>query len=192
MADAALPRDQVFPALLGPDAQRTDQTNARNNNPASQLDGSFKRGFACGLLALAVLLDVLVGVLHGRHLFGVLVRHFNAEGLFKRHNQFHLVERIRAQVVHERRGRRDLRLIHTKLLDDDLLYAFFHAGHAHSSATRCRMFVVLLLCTVFRPKGRPTISSRLAYVTCQVYFPRRTRSTWRKPLAVSRQLSAAG
>src|SRR5208337_4640345 len=32
-------------------------------------------------------------------------------------------------------------------------------------------------CTVFRPKGRPTSSSRLAKVTCQVYFPSPARST---------------
>jgi hypothetical protein len=36
-------------------------------------------------------------------------------------------------------------------------------------------------CTVFRPKGRPTSSSRLAEVTCQVYFPSPARSTFQPP-----------
>src|SRR5262249_19066450 len=48
--------------------------------------------------------------------------------------QFHLVQRIRAEVVHKRRGGCDLRFVDAELLDDDLLYAFFYAGHSHSSA----------------------------------------------------------
>src|SRR6266478_6509773 len=53
------------------------------------------------LLPFGVLVDILDRVLDGRHLLGVLVRHFNAEGLLERHHQFHLVQRVCPQVIHE-------------------------------------------------------------------------------------------
>src|SRR6516225_12038298 len=87
-------------------------TTRRVNSLAPSCDDS------CALFALRVFLDVLDRVLHCGHFLGVFIRHFDPEGLFKRHYQFHLVERIRAQVVHERRGRCHFRFIHTQLLDD--------------------------------------------------------------------------
>src|SRR4029077_2540566 len=53
-----------------------------------------------------------------------------AKRFFERHHQFHLVQRVRPQVVHKRRRGRHFRLIHAELLDDNLLHAFFHAGHS--------------------------------------------------------------
>src|SRR5205807_10567364 len=134
-ANAADSSQQVFPAFLRADAYCADQSNARNDNSASQL--SFTpvelRYPAASepLLRFGVLINILDGIFHRGHLLGVLVRHFDAKRFFKRHHQFHLVERIGAQVIHEGRGRRHFRFIHTELLDDNLLYAFFYAGHSH-------------------------------------------------------------
>src|SRR5580658_6195008 len=88
------------------------------------------RELPADLLALRVFVDVLDGILHSGHFLGVFVRHFYAEGLFKSHNQFHLVERIRAQVVDERRSGSHFGFIHSQLLDDNLLNAFFYTGHS--------------------------------------------------------------
>src|SRR5713226_4397518 len=86
--------------------------------------------YPAALLPFGVFIDIVDRVLDGRHLLGVLVRHFNAERLLERHHQFHLVQRIRPKVVHKRRRGRHFRFIHAELLDDNLLYAFFHAGHS--------------------------------------------------------------
>src|SRR6267154_2873869 len=82
------------------------------------------------LLPFGVLVDILDRILDGRHLLGVLVRHFDAKRLLERHHQFHLVQRVRPQVIHERCRGRNFRFIHAELLDDNLLYALFHAGHS--------------------------------------------------------------
>ena len=59
----------------------------------------------------------------------MLVGDLDVEGLLKGHDQFDRVERVGAQVVHERSLGRDLRLVHAQLLDDDLFYAFFNRCH---------------------------------------------------------------
>src|ERR1700738_4472076 len=82
------------------------------------------------LLPFGVFVDILDRVLYGRHLLGVLVGHFDAARLLDRHHQFHLVQRIRPQIVHKRCRRRHFRFIHAELLRDNLLYAFSHAGHS--------------------------------------------------------------
>ena len=66
-------------------------------------------------------LDVLDGFLHARDLLGVVVRDLDPEFLFERHDQFHRVERVGPQVVHERRVRRHFFLVHSELLNDDAL-----------------------------------------------------------------------
>jgi hypothetical protein len=59
--------------------------------------------------------------LHARDLLGVLVRDLDPELLFERHDQLDGVERVGAQVVHERRVRRHLFLVDPELLHDDAL-----------------------------------------------------------------------
>src|SRR5712664_319976 len=86
--------------------------------------------YPAALLPFGVFIDIVDRIFDGRHLFGVLVGHFDPERLLERHHQFHLVQRIRPQVVHKRCRRRHFRFIHAELLDDNLLYAFFHAGHS--------------------------------------------------------------
>src|ERR1700732_2144621 len=54
------------------------------------------------LATFRMLGDVIDGVLHGADFFRVLVGNFDVEGLLESHNQFDGIERIRAQVVHER------------------------------------------------------------------------------------------
>src|SRR6266852_8495783 len=82
------------------------------------------------LLPFGVFVDIFDSVFDGGHLLGVFVRHFDAEGFLEGHHQFHLVQRVCAQVVHKGSRGRHFRLIHAELLDDNLLYAFFHAGHS--------------------------------------------------------------
>src|SRR5580698_4393424 len=67
------------------------------------------------LAAFRMLADVIDGVLHGADLFRVLVGDLDIEAFFESHDQFDCIERIGAQVVHERCAGRDLALIHTQL-----------------------------------------------------------------------------
>src|ERR1700719_3274663 len=84
--------------------------------------------YPAALLPFGVLIDIIDRILYGRHLLGVLVRHFNPERLLERHHQFHLVQRVGSQVIHERCRGCHFCFIHAELFDDNLLYAFFHAG----------------------------------------------------------------
>ena len=74
--------------------------------------------------------DVVDGVLHGGDLFGVFVGNFDAKGLFKGHHQFDRVQGIRAQIVHKGSGGGHFAFIHSKLLHNNLLYAFIDTGHS--------------------------------------------------------------
>src|ERR1043165_7203642 len=60
------------------------------------------RPFPLLLLRLGVRLDVVDGFLDAGDLLGVLVRDLDPELLLERHHELHGVERIGAQVVHER------------------------------------------------------------------------------------------
>src|SRR2546430_5664465 len=63
--------------------------------------GEEARGMVCSVLR-GVLLDVLDGVLHLLDLLRGLVRNLDVEGFLERHDQLDGVERICAEVVHER------------------------------------------------------------------------------------------
>src|SRR5918998_1093338 len=76
-----------------------------------------------------LLLDVVDRVLDGGDLLRRVVRDLHAEGLLKRHHQLHRVQAVGAEVVDEGRLRRDLRLVHAEVLDDDLLHLV--GGLAH-------------------------------------------------------------
>src|SRR3954467_1764059 len=88
-----------------------------------------RRVLVMSLLFLAVRLDVLHGFLDAGDLFGVLVGNLDAELFFERHHELHGVERIGAQVVHERRVRRHFLLVDAQLLHDDALH---FVGYRHS------------------------------------------------------------
>ena len=59
--------------------------------------------------------NVIHCVLHGADLFRILIRNFNVKRFFKCHDQFHGIERVGAQIVHERSGIRYFALIDAQL-----------------------------------------------------------------------------
>src|ERR1700682_3749437 len=81
------------------------------------------------LACLRVLADVVDGIRHGANLLRILVGDFDIEGLFEGHHELDRIERIGAQVVHERSAGRDLALVHTQLLDNDLFHFFINGCH---------------------------------------------------------------
>src|ERR1035437_4121273 len=81
------------------------------------------------LARFRVLADVVDGIRHRANLLRILVGDFDIEGLFEGHHQLDRVERIGAQVVHERSAGRDLALVHTQLLDNNLFHFFINGCH---------------------------------------------------------------
>src|SRR5262245_57395775 len=74
------------------------------------------------LLRFRVRLDVRYGFLAARDLLGVLVGDLDADLLFERHHELDGVERIGAEIVHERGIRCHFFLVDTELLHDDALH----------------------------------------------------------------------
>src|SRR5215475_119189 len=81
------------------------------------------------LFGFGVGVDVLDRFLHARNLFRVFVGNLDPEFLFERHDELDGVERVGAQVVHERSIRGHLFFIDAQLLHDDALY---FVGYGHS------------------------------------------------------------
>src|SRR5271165_1867634 len=71
---------------------------------------------------LRMLFNVGNCVLNGANFLRFLVRNFNVEGLFKGHHQLDRVQRVGAEIVHERSLGRHFRFVDAQLLHDDLLY----------------------------------------------------------------------
>src|SRR5580704_7849590 len=86
------------------------------------------------LASFGVLLDVIDGVFDRGNFLGILVRNLNAEIFLESHDQLDRVERVGAQVVHKGSSRRNFTFVHTELLDNDCLHAFFDAGHSDCSS----------------------------------------------------------
>src|SRR5574338_888876 len=70
-------------------------------------------------LALRVRLDVVDGLANARDLLGVLVGNFDPELLLEGHDELDGVERVGAEIVHERRIRRHFFFIDAELFHDD-------------------------------------------------------------------------
>src|SRR5262249_47082033 len=70
---------------------------------------------------LGVFLDVLDRVTHRGDLLRVLVRDLDVELLLERHHELHRVQGVGAEILDELRGRNDVVLLDTELLDDDCL-----------------------------------------------------------------------
>src|SRR5208283_515752 len=68
----------------------------------------------------------------------LLIGDLDLESLFKRHDQFNRVQRIGAEVIHERSFGRYLALVHAQLLHNDLLYAFLYGSHEVSNLLSVR------------------------------------------------------
>src|SRR5437016_3340409 len=83
-----------------------------------------------------IFLDVADCVLHGFDLFGLIIGDLEVESFLEGHDEFHPIEGVGAEIVHERSAGRDLALFHAELVDDDLLDFVFYPGHADSSCMR--------------------------------------------------------
>src|SRR4051794_30954555 len=81
------------------------------------------------LFCFGVRLDVVDRFLDARDLLGLLVGNFDAEFLLEGHDELDGVERVGAQIVHERSVRRHFFLIDAELLHDDAL-DFVRYGHS--------------------------------------------------------------
>src|SRR6266481_957343 len=81
------------------------------------------------LACLRVFADVLDGIRNGANLLCILVGDFNIEGLFEGHHELDGIERIGAQIIHERSTGRDLALVYAQLLDNNLFHFFINGCH---------------------------------------------------------------
>src|ERR1700738_920581 len=87
-------------------------------------------------LGFDVRASVVDSLLYGRDLLGFLVRNFHAEFVFQRHHEFDGVERVGAEVVHERCFVLDLSFGDAQLFRDDLLDALFDIVHYPSEGKK--------------------------------------------------------
>jgi hypothetical protein len=82
-------------------------------------------------LLVEVLVDVVDSVLDGADPLRVLVGDLGSELLLEAHDELDEVKGVGIQVIHERRLRLDFGLVHTELLDDDLLESLVgRSGHS--------------------------------------------------------------
>src|SRR5450755_1715588 len=106
----------------------TPVTATRRRPRPSSRDAGFAdtRSRNLGSGGLGVRFDVGNRVLDLLDLLGVLVRDLDAEGLLEGHDELDGVERIRAEVVHERGLGLHLVRLDAELLHDDALDLFFN------------------------------------------------------------------
>src|SRR5580704_15093811 len=82
--------------------------------------------------------NVVDGIPDGADLLRVFVRDLDFESFLEGHHQLDGVERIGAQVVHERGVGRNFALVYAQLLHNDLLYAFVYGCHEVSNLLSTR------------------------------------------------------
>ncbi len=75
------------------------------------------------------LFDELDSVADREDRVSCVVRDFNAEFFFKRHNQFNGVERVSAQIVDEASALNDFFGVNAKMINYNFLYAFCDIAH---------------------------------------------------------------
>ncbi len=71
-------------------------------------------------------LDIFDHVAHRQEFFRLFIRHFDAEFLFQRHDQFHSVERIGTEILNKLGRRNDLFGFYPELFDDNVFYALIN------------------------------------------------------------------
>src|SRR3989441_7341703 len=126
--DAGLSGEGAIPGLLDRVADRADDAEPGDDDSTTGHSG-------CAHVPLrfrsrlGVRLDVVDGLLHGGDLLGFLVGNLGLELLLERHHQLDGVERVRPQVIDERRLVLDLGFVDSELLGDDLLDALFDVFH---------------------------------------------------------------
>src|SRR5438067_10973004 len=126
LGNTALCGEQIAPDLFCSVPNRADQADASDYDATSQL-----------LPAFRVLTDVVDGILHSANLLRIFVGDFDLKSFFEGHYQLYGVQRIGAQVVHERGVWRDFAFVNSQLFYDDLLYFFINGCHVLSSLTVC-------------------------------------------------------
>ncbi|MDR6381391.1 hypothetical protein J2802_001802 [Paraburkholderia caribensis] len=87
-------------------------------------------------LSLDVSASVVDRLLNRRDLLGFFIRNFHAEFVFESHHQLDRVERVSAEVVHERCFVLDFRFGNTELFCNDLLDALFDIVHYPSKGKK--------------------------------------------------------
>ncbi|MGF6411974.1 hypothetical protein OKW37_003644 [Paraburkholderia sp. MM5482-R2] len=97
-------------------------------------------------LGLDVCASVVDRLLNGGDLLGFFIWNFHAEFVFEGHHEFNGVERVGAEIVHERRFVLDFRFRNAQLFRDDLLDALFDIVHYPSKGKevqkyRCAHFI---------------------------------------------------
>src|SRR6056297_446425 len=138
--DAAAPGEDVGPGFVHGAAHGRDDPEAGDHDTAP--GQTFTSGVAAGGMekqrpadgrrtadSVRAGLDVVDRLLDRGDLFRFLVRNLALEGLFERHHEFDGIQRVCAQVVHERGVIGDFFFFDAQLLGDDVLYLFFDAAH---------------------------------------------------------------
>ena len=135
-----------------------------------------------------MLVDIGDGVFYRGDFFGVFIGNFDVKRLLESHDQLDGIQRIRAQIVHEGSRGRHFPLVHTELLHDDLLYAFFNAGHSDCLRSICEFLLpgsplkalplrpsLHILCTAMRTVNfrMPNLRHNAALAAVTLRFPLR-------------------
>src|ERR1051325_4258576 len=117
---------------------------------------------------LLVLVDIVISVPHTLNLLSILVGNLNAKLFFKTHHEFDRVQRVGAEVVDKSRIRRDLVLIHTQLVDDNLFYLVLDLliGHRVCSS------VSLLNYSIYLARPALVVSKLAASSTFSIFTSR--------------------
>ncbi len=175
--DAAVAGQERVPVCLRSDGERGHQPNARHHNaPAA---GHFFDLAWDSMYSMASLTR--------RNLLGVVIGDLDPEFLFECHHELDGVERIRAQIVHERGVRRHFLFVDSELLHDDALHLVCYGHsilqmrgfapqtplHAHSLAasagslrSRASLAVLTRLSRWFAYMYMPPLTAR----TCPVIY----------------------
>src|SRR3954452_11963198 len=82
------------------------------------------------LCDFGVLADVVHGVLDGADLLGIFIRNLDVERFLERHHQFHGIQRVGPEVVHERRVGSYFGLIDSQLFHNDLFHLLVNRSHS--------------------------------------------------------------
>ncbi|CAM2158113.1 hypothetical protein PT2222_40111 [Paraburkholderia tropica] len=119
-------------------------------------------------LGLDVRASVVDRLLNRRDLLGFLIRDFHAEFVFEGHHELDGVERVGAQIVHERSFVLDFSFGDAQLLGDDLLDALFDVVHYPSKGKKlaheceCAHFIRFDLAEKRRSRFRERLSATVS------------------------------
>lgn len=76
-----------------------------------------------------VFLDEVDGIANSLNLFSSIIRDFNVEFFFERHDQLDRVEGVSAQIVNKARAFLNFGFVNTEVLNDDFLHTCGYVTH---------------------------------------------------------------